>query len=235
MQYGSYSPTKQFINTYLNLDGSRFTDKPGYEKDRIHRRVRESRLPPDANRPLPRPHSQEQRNGYPLCPRFRLLRDRLPADQVGDRRHESRQQHLALRHVDPDYSLRRNPADYAEAKCELDEFDETVWNETIKPSARTRRCRRNDARYGRSLHGRILPRHRHRHGIARNPPRTRNRTAARKLPLGRRHALGYGTAAGTPVVRGLCRRARQRSTIWTATVRTTSASCARSPNARRPA
>ena len=22
---------------------------------------------------------------------------------------------------------------YAEAKCELDEFDETVWNETIKP------------------------------------------------------------------------------------------------------
>ena len=67
-QYGSYSLTKQFINTYLNLDGSRFTDKPGYEKDRIHRRVRESRLPPDANRPLPRLHSQEQRNGYPLCP-----------------------------------------------------------------------------------------------------------------------------------------------------------------------
>ena len=31
-QYGSYSLTKQFINTYLNLDGSRFTDKPGYEK-----------------------------------------------------------------------------------------------------------------------------------------------------------------------------------------------------------
>lgn len=32
MQYGSYSLTRQFVNTYLNRDGSRFTDKPGYEK-----------------------------------------------------------------------------------------------------------------------------------------------------------------------------------------------------------
>ncbi|MFR0894226.1 MAG: hypothetical protein ACLSGF_05085 [Alistipes onderdonkii] len=32
MQYGSYSLTRQFVNTYLNRDGSRFTDKPGYER-----------------------------------------------------------------------------------------------------------------------------------------------------------------------------------------------------------
>ena len=32
MQYGSYSLTRQFVNTYLNRDGSRFTDKAGYEK-----------------------------------------------------------------------------------------------------------------------------------------------------------------------------------------------------------
>lgn len=29
MQYGSYSLTRQFVNTYLNRDGSRFTDQGG--------------------------------------------------------------------------------------------------------------------------------------------------------------------------------------------------------------
>lgn len=32
MQYGSYSLTRQFVNIYLNRDGSRFTDKAGMRK-----------------------------------------------------------------------------------------------------------------------------------------------------------------------------------------------------------
>lgn len=38
----------------------------------------------------------------------------------------------------------------------------------------------------------------------------------------------------TALVRRLCRQSWTKHTIWTATGRTTSASCARSPNARRP-
>ena len=181
-QYGSYSLTKQFINTYLNLDGSRFTDKPGYEKtafidefeNRDYRLMQTVRYP----------GYTRKNNGTDTryAPDFGYC---VTADQMGDRRHESRQQHLALLHVDPDYSLRRNPADLRRSEMRVGRIRRNSLERDDQTSARTRRCRRSDACYGRSLHDRIFPRYRHRQRIARNSPRTRLRIDIGKRPLGR--------------------------------------------------
>ena len=96
---------------------------------------------------------------------------------------------------------------YAEAKCELDEFDETVWNETIKPL-------------------------RERAGVDGTMPATADPymieyflgtvTDNALLEIRRErgcelilenvrwdYALGYGQTGRTALVRRLCRRARQ--------------------------
>ena len=118
---------------------------------------------------------------------------------------------------------------YAEAKAELGEFERDGLERHDQTPARTRRGGRRDAFGLRSLHGRILPQHHDRHGHLGDPPRTRHRTAARKLPLGRRHALGHGAVAGNARGTGSMWASWARSTTWTATVRATSASCAKIP------
>ena len=208
MQYGSYSLTRQFVNTYLNRDGSRFTDKAGYEKtlfadefeNRDYRLMQSIRYPGYTRR--------NNNVNTPYAPDFGYC-------VTG---------YQPIKWVIDDTSMDSNTApcatcipilryaevllNYAEAKAELGEFSETVWNATIKllreragvdgamPSAYDPYM----AEYflNTTTDMAIL-----------DPPRTRHRTAARKLPLGRRHALGYGTAAGTPVVRGLCGRTGQ--------------------------
>ena len=132
-QYGSYSLTKQFVNTYLNLDGTRFTDKAGYEKtefvdeftNRDYRLMQSIRYP----------GYTRKNNGVdtPYAPDFGYcVTGYHPIKWVID---------------DTGYDSNTSPCPtsipiiryaeilltYAEAKCELGEFDETIWNETIKP------------------------------------------------------------------------------------------------------
>ena len=132
-QYGSYSLSKQFVNTYLNLDGTRFTDKAGYEKtefvdeftNRDYRLMQSIRYP----------GYTRKNNGVdtPYAPDFGYcVTGYHPIKWVID---------------DTGYDSNTSPCPtsipiiryaeilltYAEAKCELGEFDETIWNETIKP------------------------------------------------------------------------------------------------------
>ena len=132
-QYGSYSLTKQFINTYLNLDGSRFTDKPGYEKTAFIDEFEN------------RDYRLMQTVRYPGYTRKNNGTDTRYAPDFGYCVTGSQ----PIKWVIDDTSLDSNTSPcstsipiiryaeilltYAEAKCELDEFDETVWNETIKP------------------------------------------------------------------------------------------------------
>ena len=132
-QYGSYSLTKQFINTYLNLDGSRFTDKPGYEKTAFIDEFEN------------RDYRLMQTVRYPGYTRKNNGTDTRYAPDFG----YCVTGYQPIKWVIDDTSLDSNTSPcstsipiiryaeilltYAEAKCELDEFDETVWNETIKP------------------------------------------------------------------------------------------------------
>lgn len=132
-QYGSYSLTKQFVNTYLNLDGTRFTDKAGYEKTAFvdEFKNRDYRLMQSVRYP----GYTRKNNGVdtPYAPDFGYcVTGYHPIKWVID---------------DTSFDSNTSPCPtsipiiryaeilltYAEAKCELGEFDETIWNETIKP------------------------------------------------------------------------------------------------------
>ena len=132
MQYGSYSLTRQFVNTYLNRDGSRFTDKAGYEKtlfadefeNRDYRLMQSIRYPGYTRR--------NNNVNTPYAPDFGYC-------VTG---------YQPIKWVIDDTSMDSNTApcatcipilryaevllNYAEAKAELGEFSETVWNATIK-------------------------------------------------------------------------------------------------------
>ena len=132
MQYGSYSLTRQFVNTYLNRDGSRFTDKAGYEKtlfadefeNRDYRLMQSIRYPGYTRR--------NNNVNMPYAPDFGYC-------VTG---------YQPIKWVIDDTSMDSNTApcatsipilryaevllNYAEAKAELGEFSETVWNATIK-------------------------------------------------------------------------------------------------------
>ena len=132
MQYGSYSLTRQFVNTYLNRDGSRFTDKPGYEKvafadeftDRDYRLMQSIRHPG---------YTRKNNNvNTHYAPDFGYC-------VTG---------YQPIKWVIDDTSLDSNTSpcstcipilryaevllNYAEAKAELGEFSETVWNATVR-------------------------------------------------------------------------------------------------------
>lgn len=132
-QYGSYSLTKQFVNTYLNLDGTRFTDRPGYDKIAFADEFdnRDWRLAQSVRHP----GYTRKNNGADTryAPDFGYcVTGYQPIKWVID---------------DTGYDSNTSPCynsipiiryaeillAYAEAKCELGEFDEAVWNATIRP------------------------------------------------------------------------------------------------------
>lgn len=132
-QYGSYALNKQFINTYLNLDGTRFTDRTDYDKvpftdefkNRDHRLAQTVR----------HPGYKRNNNGTatPQAPNFNC----------------SATGYQPIKWVIDDMGLDSNTSpcnssipiiryaeillNYAEAKCELGEFTEAIWNQTIRP------------------------------------------------------------------------------------------------------
>ena len=133
MQYGSYSPVRQFINTYLKTDGTPFTDTPGYESVPFNREFegRDLRLRQSVRHP-----------GYTR------LSGGFPVRTAPDYNY-SVTGYQPIKWVIDDTSMDANTSpcatcipiiryaeillNYAEAKAELGEFDATLWNKTIKP------------------------------------------------------------------------------------------------------
>ncbi|GAB3028009.1 RagB/SusD family nutrient uptake outer membrane protein [Niabella terrae] len=126
--YGSrWSLNKQFVNTYLMTDGSRFTDKPGYDEMLFVNEMagRDNRLAQTV-----RSLGYKRSDGSPAPPNFgytftgyHILKwslDNKTLDGVG----ESYNTIPLMRYAEV-------LLNYAEAKAELGQFDATVWNQTI--------------------------------------------------------------------------------------------------------
>jgi len=128
----SWSMTKQFVNQYLMLDGTRFTDRAGYQtmsytdefKNRDNR-LAQTVLSPEYQRKvngtvkLVSPEFGITLTGYEL---IKWVID----DDV----------HVGMSTSANSLSLLRYGEvllNYAEAKAELGEMNETIWNQTVKP------------------------------------------------------------------------------------------------------
>lgn len=126
----SWSLTKQFVDQYLMLDGSRFTDKTGYQtmsfgdefKDRDNR-LQQTVISPDyqrkVNGTLKKVAPDVWLSGYQL---IKWIID----DDVHVGKSTSANSLPLLRFAEALLT-------YAEAKAEMGEMDETVWNKTIRP------------------------------------------------------------------------------------------------------
>lgn len=127
--FGKYqeSFTKRFVNTYLNIDGSRFTDAAGYDTVQFQREVknRDKRLAQTIRTPfykrsdgtVPSPYLASALSGYQIL-KFSL--DDPYYDQI-DR----------CSNAIPLIRYAEVLLNYAEAKAELGSFTETEWNATI--------------------------------------------------------------------------------------------------------
>ena len=126
----SWQVPKQFIDQYLMLDGSRFTDKSGYEtipyteefKDRDYR-LQQTVITPDYERKingtLMKLAPDVWLSGYPL---IKWIID----DDI----------HIGMAtsaNSLPFFRFAEALLTYAEAKAELGEMDEVAWNRTIRP------------------------------------------------------------------------------------------------------
>lgn len=119
--------THQFINTYLNADGSRFTDKSGYEEMEFQDEVRD-RDPRLAQ--TIRCGNYVRSDGKSHAPDFGSvttgyqIRKWVVDDVTLDSRAESTNCIPLIRYAEV-------LLNYAEAKCELGEFTSEDWNRTI--------------------------------------------------------------------------------------------------------
>ncbi len=127
-----WSPTKEFINTYLCLDGSRFTDKTDYQKisyidetkNRDYR-LKQTVITPGFTKKvggvvtLTKPNWNVTYTGFQVI-KFNI--DDNSYETVGTSYNSI-----------PVFRYAEILLNYAEAKYELGQFDESIWNKTIKP------------------------------------------------------------------------------------------------------
>ena len=128
--YGNrWGLNKQFVNTYLQLDGSRFTERPGFDTIQFVREMdnRDHRLAQTV-----RSLGYTRSDGSAAPPNFgytytgyHLLKHSLD-DKRLDGISEAYNSIPMIRYAEV-------LLNYAEAKAELGEFDESVWNQTIAP------------------------------------------------------------------------------------------------------
>ena len=128
--YGArWGLNKQFINTYLMTDGSRFTDRPGYDTLQFVREMqgRDHRLAQTV-----RSLGYQRSDGSAAPPNFgytftgyHILKHSLD-DKRLDGISESYNSIPLIRYAEV-------LLNYAEAMAELGRFDESVWNATIAP------------------------------------------------------------------------------------------------------
>lgn len=127
-----WSLTKQFVNTYLMIDGSRFTDKNSYNEMPFSDEVnnRDYRLAQTIRTPG-YTRTVKGKAGTPVAPDFAItLTGYQPIkwcldDDVYDTNDKCTNSLSVLRYAEV-------LLNYAEAKAELNEFDEDAWDRTIK-------------------------------------------------------------------------------------------------------
>ena len=132
MQYGSYSLTRQFVNTYLNRDGSRFTDRADYKSttyaeqfENRDYRLQQTVISPEYRKlvggtsKLFAPDLSVSYTGYQVI-KFNIDDDSYEASGI-------------CWNCLPILRYAEVLLNYAEAKAELGEFDDAVWDKTIKP------------------------------------------------------------------------------------------------------
>ncbi|MDR3183927.1 MAG: RagB/SusD family nutrient uptake outer membrane protein [Prevotellaceae bacterium] len=127
-----WSLIKQFVNQYLMLDGSRFTDQTGYETmsytnefTNRDNRLAQTVIAPDYVRKLGGVDNR------PYAPRFNVTLTGYQLIKWGldDDKYDS--QYISYNSL-PILRYAEVLLSYAEAKAELGEMDETVWNQTIR-------------------------------------------------------------------------------------------------------
>lgn len=129
---GRLSATKKFVNTYLNADGTRFTDNPDYKEMSYYDEFqgRDPRLAQTLRAP-----GYKRINGETVlapdlsctCTGYHIAKWTMAVDANGgdsDRADRSSND-------TPVYRYAEVLLNYAEAMAELDEFDQTVADETI--------------------------------------------------------------------------------------------------------
>lgn len=126
-----WSPTNEFVNTYLNLDGSRYTDKAGYDtiqfknevKNRDYR-LMQTMITPGFTKKIGGVSTAWNPNWNITFTGFQVIKFNIDDDgyeTVG----------ISYNSI-PVFRYAEVLLNYAEAKYELGEFSETIWNKTIK-------------------------------------------------------------------------------------------------------
>ena len=130
--YGSnWSLVRPFVNMYLMRDGSRFTDKPGYETMSYNEefqdrdcRLAQTVIGPDYERKISGTLQPDAPNFAITSTGYMMMKWALDDDvHVGK---------ATSNNSIPIFRYAEVLLNYAEAKAELGECDETVWNATIK-------------------------------------------------------------------------------------------------------
>lgn len=185
---GSYgqrnSGPKAFVNMYLNLDGTRFTDKDGYNKTQFKDefagrdyRLRQTFITPYYVKKV---GGKETNEFAKVFPRPDHAADLLPHHQVEHRRRCEREQHLQ-RQLAPGVPLRRNSAERGRSQGRTGRDGPDGVEQDDPPAARAFGRKRRDARHGRPLSGQLLRRG-DRQVDTRMPPRAEHRTVHGEHP-----------------------------------------------------
>ncbi len=127
-----WSPTQDFINTYLNRDGSRFTDETDYNKKTFveNCKNRDWRLSETVVTPSYVKNYSGTKKRYSPNWNITMTGYQVIKFNLDDTYYE--QTNRATNSI-PVFRYAEILLNEAESKAELGEMDETIWNKTIKP------------------------------------------------------------------------------------------------------
>lgn len=127
-----WSPTQEFVNTYLNLDGSRFTDQTGYDKKTFVENCinRDYRLQQSVITPAYIKSINGTKKTYNATWTVTMTGYQVIKFNMDDTYYE---QTSRCSNAIPIFRYAEILLNEAEAKAELGLMDEKVWNKTIRP------------------------------------------------------------------------------------------------------
>lgn len=127
-----WSPTQEFVNTYLNLDGSRFTDDPNYEKKTFVENCtnRDYRLQQSVITPVYKKNINGTVQRYNATWAVTMTGYQVIKFNLDDTYYE---QTSRCTNAIPIFRYAEVLLNEAEAKAELGEMDTKLWDKTIRP------------------------------------------------------------------------------------------------------
>ena len=127
-----WSPTQDFVNTYLNLDGSRFTDATDYDKKTFAENCtnRDYRLQQSVITPTYIKNMNGTPSRYNATWAVTMTGYQVIKFNMDDTYYE---QTSRCSNAIPIFRYAEILLNEAEAKAELGEMDESVWDKTIRP------------------------------------------------------------------------------------------------------